>query len=834
MWDEVTNTLCNLDFIQAKAVAKMTYELVLDVNAVLEVLPDDSKNNRKEKERQALLDKYAKDLILYAKGELTILKVPESITPWSQEKIDTEIERVKTNPTRLDILKDFANFLGQESSNLQEYAYEFPHFSTQLAWNYAREGSVCLIVNKSEKNKLQNLLLQSDSTRPEWNPFPLKLKMLRGCRFVSWAFMLTPDGRYAIADDIENCIIWDVNTGQIIRRLLGQDKFISFVYLTSDCKRAFSVSRDFNPAHYRTLNIWDAENGQLIDKIDDFNCEDSVDITPDGKYAFSAHYNNACAIWDLDRKQIIREFLGHQDSVLAVSVTPDHKLGISGSYDNTCILWDLESGHAIKILVGHKSSVCSICITPDGNYAISGSMDKTCILWDLTSGQIIKILYGHNDSIFAVSITPDGKLAVSNSADGIFIFWNLNDGKIIKEISNSSFDECRQLNITPDGRFSLLNFSRVYTLINLENGKTIDKGLSKASRLIAINTTPDGGKAIVHYRNSTSVIWILNKAHIIENLNQENDLLSSYIQNEFSSSCITPDRRWGIQANPEGFDLLDLGDQNISQVFVKYVLNNPIPVATSPDGKCVIIDNVLYNLITGLKVRSLSEDISIAAGISPDGKKFILGFDDAKCIYGNLATGEIVQNVNWNEQWMYFFSSWLPVRLKYRPVKFIIFCPDGHKIVTLSFDYRNCIVWNLNAEKVIAQFSTDFYISAISLLPGGIGIGPEKGGYFVLKGSKELLCPDPGLVTCKKMWDFILHEFKQPIADCPICGYRFSPPVSVLATIEEITKKAGLKPEQSPCLEFPDEAWEDPGLLGNCPKCGGELKFNPFIAGGDN
>ena len=30
------------------------------------------------------------------------------------------------------------------------------------------------------------------------------------------------------------------------------------------------------------------------------------------------------------------------------------------------------------------------------------------------------------------------------------------------------------------------------------------------------------------------------------------------------------------------------------------------------------------------------------------------------------------------------------------------------------------------------------------------------------------------------------------------------------------------------------EAWEDPGLLGDCPKCEGELKFNPFIAGGYN
>jgi hypothetical protein len=66
-----------------------------------------------------------------------------------------------------------------------------------------------------------------------------------------------------------------------------------------------------------------------------------------------------------------------------------------------------------------------------------------------------------------------------------------------------------------------------------------------------------------------------------------------------------------------------------------------------------------------------------------------------------------------------------------------------------------------------------------------------------------------------------------------LCGHRFEPPIKVLKTIEKITKEAGLRTEQSPCLELPNEAWEDPGLIGNCPKCGEGLKFNPFIAGGE-
>ena len=42
MWDEVTKTLCNLDFIQAKAVARMSHELVGDFIIILGKIPESS------------------------------------------------------------------------------------------------------------------------------------------------------------------------------------------------------------------------------------------------------------------------------------------------------------------------------------------------------------------------------------------------------------------------------------------------------------------------------------------------------------------------------------------------------------------------------------------------------------------------------------------------------------------------------------------------------------------------------------------------------------------------------------------------------------------------
>jgi len=132
----------------------------------------------------------------------------------------------------------------------------------------------------------------------------------------------------------------------------------------------------------------------------------------------------------------------------------------------------------------------------------------------------------------------------------------------------------------------------------------------------------------------------------------------------------------------------------------------------------------------------------------------------------------------------------------------------------------------------LAAYTASSFVKSISCFPGGIVLGEESGKISVLMLDKELACSDFGKTTIRSIWDFEMHKYLPLLAYCPLCGYRFEPSDSVLATIGEISKKTKLKPEQSPCLELPDDAWENSGLLSNCPKCLAALKFNPFIAKG--
>lgn len=368
MWDEVTNTLCDLEFIQAKAAAKMTYDLVRDFNNVLEVIPDNAENINKEAEYKARMDKYALNLIAYAKGEAVKLYIPDSIKPILPLDIDVKIKRIKVNITRLDRIKDFLCFLSREADHLQDYSSIYYNFAIQCAWNYAKGGPVGDASQKSFPEIYNSLLLRAKLFRPQWNPFPSQLKTLKKHSSTVESVSITPDGKRAISGSYDyTCILWDLETGNANHILEGHTGVVS-----------------------------------------------SVSITPDGKRAISGSWDNTCIFWDLEKGQIIRYLKGHTDQVSEVSISADWKRALSSSPDRTCILWDLDTGEKISILYGNNRCFRSVAVTADFKRAFIGSSDSEIVLWDLEKFHetvIQKRSEGVNNA-HSIAITPDGKKAI--------------------------------------------------------------------------------------------------------------------------------------------------------------------------------------------------------------------------------------------------------------------------------------------------------------------------------------------------------------------------------------------------------------------------------------
>ena len=95
---------------------------------------------------------------------------------------------------------------------------------------------------------------------------------------------------------------------------------------------------------------------------------------------------------------LLRTLEGHSASVDGVAVTPDGRRAVSASWDNTLKVWDLESGRELRTLEGHSGHVNGVAVTPDGRRAVSASEDNTLKVWDLDTGRELRTLEGHSAS----------------------------------------------------------------------------------------------------------------------------------------------------------------------------------------------------------------------------------------------------------------------------------------------------------------------------------------------------------------------------------------------------------------------------------------------------
>jgi WD40 repeat protein len=889
LWDEVTDTLCNLDFIQAKACAKKTYDLVKDFIDVLEVIPDNAENILNEKLRQDRMDKYTSDLIACSKGELARneLEIPESITPWSNEEIEAEMERLKYNPTRLDKIKSFHNFLGKEAANLQNCASEIPNFIHQQAWNSNADGPISYAAENAPLEYLRFSLLRIKPLRQHWFPLPQILNIFPIKYEYFGSVRMLPDGSKAISGSGDgNAILWDLKTGEPMEILKGYGTDITAIDLTPDGKLAISGSRE------GTCVVWNLETGSSILTLkghsEGVTC---VAIAPNGKRAVSVSQDKTCILWDLTSGEVLNTFRGHPFPIHVISITPDGKRAVSGSDNKTCIFWDLTTGEVLQTLKGHSGSVTAVSITPDGQKAVSSS-DATCIFWDLNTGKAQQILKGYDNdrSVLTIDITPDGKMAIAGSADRTCILWNLQTGMIFKKLIGHH-SNINSISIAADGKRAFSSSTdRTCIFWNLETGGNIQANILPTDQAAGFSILPDGKKVISCFFGQPGILWNTTTGEVIQTMKGLNLMDDSLIYTTdrnrvFSKSWehtfiewnltngmvinynldIHPDRKsvkdkrtfrnmttgdiivtfkkkirehQEIITTPEGkrailvfrgkdidnFILVDLSNSDIIQTYNCNSQFTAGSISCSPDGKLAIAVTrnytcILWNLSASKPLKILKGHTGTIRKITftPDGRRAISCSDDHTCIFWDLKTGESIHLLKGRHT---------------SGINSLAVSHDGLRAISGSYD-KTCVVWDLKSGKVLGCFISDFKVSFVTLFPHGIFFCGECYETTILNVNKNLLRPGAAIITICRIWDLELKKFLELSADCPLCQCRFAPPASIVATIENITKNAGLRPDQSPCLELPDAAWEDPDLLGNCPKCGEKLKFNPFIAGGD-
>jgi len=279
---------------------------------------------------------------------------------------------------------------------------------------------------------------------------------------------ISPDGKYILENIGGNAILWELESGRLIKKFGVNEKAIIASKFSPDGKYVATAGGD------RMLRLWETSSGELIRTYKGQSGSIfTLDFSSDGKYLATGGWDQTILIWDIETGKRTGRYVPHKNgSPIEVRFAPGNIYLISGGLDKQLLLTDIDTGTGVREFIGHTSHVVSINFSPDGKYMLTGSWDSNAKLWDLSTGLAVKRFTQHTGPVYDVAFSPSGKLLATGSWDKTAKVWDAS-GKLLFDFIGS-MGAVTSVNFTPDEKY-LVSGSRdgSTTIWDLKTGKEV-------------------------------------------------------------------------------------------------------------------------------------------------------------------------------------------------------------------------------------------------------------------------------------------------------------------------------------------------------------------------
>jgi len=517
-----------------------------------------------------------------------------------------------------------------------------------------------------------------------------------------------PDGRKVLCGlQNEKTLLWDVETGQIVRTFWGHSMPVQGVAFSPDGKLAATGSQD------GTAIVWDASTGKRVRTFREGRVGNvtSVAFRPDGEQLLVANqFAKTATLWDIASGRKQRTFQGHNAHLESVAFSPDGTCVLTGGggympQPGEVFLWEAATGKKLRSLEGFTKGVHDVTFSPNGKSILTGSGDGTAILWDAATGRQVRVFRGRADGLHCKP-TPDGRKLIgcggnSRAGTGQLVLWDLDMGAMVKRFEGVT-RPLGNMALSPDGQHvaaassasGMKDEKAEVAIWDIHTGRklrTLDAPLRSVD---CVTYSPEGGRLLVagdavgtrfQRPDGRILLYDLATGKPLHDILGEFTWVASGAFGPDGRQFVTGSRAMGGEGG--GVFLWDSATGEKLRTFQKPP-ESPQSIAFSPDGRLV--------LIAGANRRENSW-------------RMVVGFWDP-------ATGKKLPLIPQEE------SSWA----------WGLFSPDGRYIVSVSFGdsflRKPMVLWDTATGKRLRSFEGDGFPSSFTpdgrWLIGSSGIGP--------------------------------------------------------------------------------------------------------------
>ncbi len=241
---------------------------------------------------------------------------------------------------------------------------------------------------------------------------------------VAWSFALSPDGHLAATGHYDNAIrLWSLPSGALIRTLKGHDAIPNLAF-SPDSKLLASGSWSQKMSRGE-IRLWNVASGQLMRRFPDQpTFVSDLAFAPNGKTLFSVGGQGRVKAWNVADGRVVREFVAAKDSLLTVAISPDGKRLAAGGWKQIVHVWNLSSGVLECDLPG-DAEVRDLQFAADSERLAVAASTKEASIWNVVTKTKTHRFGGHRQLLYSVCFSPDNSMLLSGGADGEIRLWRV-------------------------------------------------------------------------------------------------------------------------------------------------------------------------------------------------------------------------------------------------------------------------------------------------------------------------------------------------------------------------------------------------------------------------
>lgn len=312
----------------------------------------------------------------------------------------------------------------------------------------------------------------------------------------------SPDGSQIAAASGSNIKIWDANTAQELRTLIGHAGWVLDIVFSPDGTQLASASFD------ETTKVWSITPGKEEVAVSGQGILFAhVAFSPDGTLFATDGADGSATIWDAITGESKQTFMEHRGRVFGIAFGTKGNLFATAGVDGTVNVWDTKTGQKLHALAAHMDGVRDVAFSADGTIIATSGFDGTAKIWDATTGNKLHELPVKDSFVLGVAFSPDGARLATSSTDENARIWDTQTGGLLFTLSGHS-DPLPDIAYSPDGT-KLATASQDGTAIvwDTSTGSKLLTLTGHGSEIQSVAFSPDGNFIATGSGDNTAKLW---------------------------------------------------------------------------------------------------------------------------------------------------------------------------------------------------------------------------------------------------------------------------------------------------------------------------------------